>query len=89
MQDRKVIAIFDIGKTNKKVLLFDKTLSLVYREEKQFDTIRDEEDFECSKSLIFNVVVVFPDAEGPATIISFIVLILFSISETAVSISNL
>ena len=47
MQDRKVIAIFDIGKTNKKVLLFDKTLSLVYREEKQFDTIRDEEDFEC------------------------------------------
>ena len=42
-----VIAIFDIGKTNKKFLLFDLTLNLVYHEEKLFEEIRDDDGFEC------------------------------------------
>ena len=32
----KVIAIFDIGKTNKKLLLFDYNLKLVSEEETKF-----------------------------------------------------
>jgi sugar (pentulose or hexulose) kinase len=42
-----VIAVFDIGKTNKKLLLFDNKLNMVYCEEKIFDTIIDDDDFEC------------------------------------------
>ena len=40
---RKVTAIFDIGKTNKKFFLFDKQHQEVYREYAQFDTIVDED----------------------------------------------
>jgi sugar (pentulose or hexulose) kinase len=43
----KVIAIFDIGKTNKKLLLFDKQLNVVFQSEKEFPVILDEDDFEC------------------------------------------
>ncbi|PZX18661.1 sugar (pentulose or hexulose) kinase [Breznakibacter xylanolyticus] len=43
----KVIAIFDVGKTNKKVLLFDSRLNLVMQEEQKFPTITDEDGFEC------------------------------------------
>jgi sugar (pentulose or hexulose) kinase len=43
----QVIAIFDIGKTNKKLLLFDESLKLVYQEEQKFPETRDEEGFEC------------------------------------------
>ncbi|HEX3009778.1 MAG TPA: FGGY family carbohydrate kinase [Bacteroidales bacterium] len=42
-----VIAIFDIGKTNKKVLLFDKDLRLVFQEEQCFPEIKDDDDFPC------------------------------------------
>lgn len=41
-----MIAIFDIGKTNKKFLLFDLTLNLVHHEEKLFEEIRDDDGFE-------------------------------------------
>lgn len=42
-----VIAIFDIGKTNKKVLLFNQQLQLVYQQEDKFKTTVDEDGFEC------------------------------------------
>jgi sugar (pentulose or hexulose) kinase len=42
-----VIAIFDVGKTTKKFLLYDPGLNLVYREEKTFDEKRDDEGFAC------------------------------------------
>ncbi len=43
----KVIAIFDIGKTNKKLLLFDNNLKLVYEKETRFQEVKDDDGFEC------------------------------------------
>jgi sugar (pentulose or hexulose) kinase len=43
----KVIAIFDIGKTNKKLLLFDYNLKLVSEEETKFSEALDDDGFEC------------------------------------------
>jgi sugar (pentulose or hexulose) kinase len=43
----KVTAVFDIGKTNKKLLLFNEDFRVVFQHEEQFPTIRDEDDFEC------------------------------------------
>jgi sugar (pentulose or hexulose) kinase len=43
----KVIAIFDVGKTNKKLLLFDEQYKLVYEESKQLDETTDEDGFAC------------------------------------------
>lgn len=45
MQD--VIAIFDIGKTNKKFLLFDSSLKLIRQDESRFPELTDEEGFSC------------------------------------------
>ena len=42
-----VIAIFDIGKTNKKFLLFDADLKLVHQDEQKFAEIMDEDGFPC------------------------------------------
>jgi len=42
-----VIAIFDVGKTNKKLLLFDEQYKVVHEESKQFEEIKDEDDFPC------------------------------------------
>jgi sugar (pentulose or hexulose) kinase len=42
-----VIAIFDIGKTNKKILLFDKKLKLVFQNEQKIEEILDEDGFSC------------------------------------------
>ncbi len=47
MSTTRVIAIFDVGKTNKKLLLFDERYQLVYEEGKQLDEITDEEGFAC------------------------------------------
>ncbi len=44
---KKVIAVFDIGKTNKKILLFDQDLKVVFQKEEKFPTILDEDGFEC------------------------------------------
>lgn len=44
---KNVIAVFDIGKTNKKVLLFDESLKLVYQHEERMPTITDEDGIEC------------------------------------------
>src|SRR5687768_6737168 len=47
MNSIKVIAVFDVGKTNKKLVLFDEQYKLVYEESKQLDEIRDEDGFAC------------------------------------------
>lgn len=43
----KVIAVFDIGKTNKKLLLFNHKLEVVFQHEEKFPTTVDEDGFEC------------------------------------------
>jgi len=42
-----VIAVFDIGKSNKKILLFDRHLKLLRQEEQQFEELPDEDGFPC------------------------------------------
>ncbi len=42
-----VIAIFDIGKTNKKLLLFSTDLKVVSESEQRFAEIEDDDGFEC------------------------------------------
>ena len=42
-----VIAIFDIGKTNKKMILFDSNLKVVEETEERFPEIFDDDGFEC------------------------------------------
>ena len=42
-----VIAIFDIGKTNKKLLLFNEDLKVVSETEQKFPEIKDDDGFEC------------------------------------------
>jgi sugar (pentulose or hexulose) kinase len=44
---QKVIAIFDIGKTNKKLYLFNDKFQVVFQREEPFPVITDEDDFEC------------------------------------------
>jgi sugar (pentulose or hexulose) kinase len=43
----EVIAVFDIGKTNKKLLLFGSDLKLLSETEEKFALIKDEDGFEC------------------------------------------
>lgn len=43
----KVIAVFDIGKTNKKIILFDYNLQLISEEEEKFPEISDDDGFPC------------------------------------------
>jgi sugar (pentulose or hexulose) kinase len=43
----KVIAVFDIGKTNKKLFLFDKNFDVVYANSKRFEEVLDDDDFPC------------------------------------------
>ena len=42
-----VIAVFDIGKTNKKLLVFDENYKVVSEETTQFDEDVDEDGFPC------------------------------------------
>ena len=44
---KQVIAVFDIGKTNKKLLLFDEHFQVVYQQEQKFPVITDDDGFEC------------------------------------------
>ena len=48
----KVIAIFDIGKTNKKLLLFDYNLKLVSEKETRFPEDLDDDGFECDNIVL-------------------------------------
>ncbi|HEX5651885.1 MAG TPA: FGGY family carbohydrate kinase [Chitinophagaceae bacterium] len=47
MQKIPVIAIFDVGKTNKKLLLFDEEYRIVYELSTQLEDGRDEDGFAC------------------------------------------
>ena len=47
MSRQPVIAIFDIGKTNKKVLLFDEHYIVIHEESKQLSETIDEDGFAC------------------------------------------
>lgn len=47
MKRTDTIAIFDIGKTNKKVFLFNKELVPVYQHEECFTEVVDEDGFPC------------------------------------------
>ena len=42
-----VIAVFDVGKTNKKVLLFDEKYQVVFEESQKFEETADEDGFPC------------------------------------------
>ena len=42
-----VIAIFDVGKTNKKLLLFNEQYELVQENSRPMDEITDEDGFPC------------------------------------------
>ena len=42
-----VILVFDIGKTNKKLLLFNRDFEVVHQEESIFTEVSDEDDFPC------------------------------------------
>jgi sugar (pentulose or hexulose) kinase len=44
---RPTIAIFDIGKTNKKVFLFDEDYKLLYEKSRELPEINDEDGFPC------------------------------------------
>src|SRR3546814_14381019 len=41
------IAVFDIGKTNKKLLLFDKQYQVIHSFSRQFEEITDEDNYPC------------------------------------------
>ncbi|MDA3881643.1 MAG: FGGY family carbohydrate kinase [Prolixibacteraceae bacterium] len=43
----KGIVVFDIGKTNKKILLFDENLKIVWQKEGEMPPTVDEDGFEC------------------------------------------
>jgi len=43
----KVIAVFDIGKTNKKVFLFDEQFKVVFNNSTRFEEIKDDDNFPC------------------------------------------
>lgn len=47
MAKEEVILVFDVGKTNKKVLLFNSKLKLVHEEESIFMELVDDEGFPC------------------------------------------
>ena len=42
-----VILIFDVGKTNKKIFLFDEQYKIVHEESQKFEEIKDEDGFPC------------------------------------------
>jgi sugar (pentulose or hexulose) kinase len=44
---KEVILIFDVGKTNKKFLLFDRDLKVIHMDESRFDEVQDEDGFPC------------------------------------------
>ena len=47
MQKKSVVAILDVGKTNKKLLLFDQAYNLVYEKSDRMEEMVDEDGFPC------------------------------------------
>ena len=52
MNGKETIAIFDIGKTNKKLLLFDNQYNIVYEENERMPETVDEDGFPCEDILL-------------------------------------
>lgn len=48
-----VIAIFDIGKTNKKFFLFNEQYEIVFEQQQQFEETADEDGFACDDVVAF------------------------------------
>lgn len=44
---KKVIAVFDIGKTNKKIFLFDEDFDVVYNKSIRFEECVDDDNYPC------------------------------------------
>lgn len=44
---KKVIAVIDIGKTNKKIFLFDNNFEVVFRNSTRFDEVVDDDNYPC------------------------------------------
>ena len=44
---KEVIAVFDIGKTNKKIFLFDKDFNIVFENSVRFKEVVDDDSFPC------------------------------------------
>lgn len=44
---KKVIAVFDIGKTNKKIFLFDENFDVVYKNSIRFEEVLDDDNYPC------------------------------------------
>ncbi|MFD2873121.1 FGGY-family carbohydrate kinase [Mucilaginibacter ximonensis] len=47
MEPIPVIAVFDVGKTNKKLFLFDESYNIVFERSARFNEITDEDGFAC------------------------------------------
>src|ERR1700710_2953560 len=47
MKTIPVIAVFDVGKTNKKLFLFDESYNIVFERSARFNEITDEDGFAC------------------------------------------
>lgn len=47
MKVKPVVAIFDVGKTNKKLFLFDESYRIVFERSARFNEIVDEDGFPC------------------------------------------
>ena len=47
MNPLPVIAIFDVGKTNKKLFLFDESYRIVFEKSARFAETLDEDGFPC------------------------------------------
>lgn len=47
MEVTPVIAVFDVGKTNKKLFLFDESYNIVFERSARFNEITDEDGFAC------------------------------------------
>ena len=47
MDQQNVIAIFDVGKTNKKLFLFDEHYKIVFERSARFIETTDEDGFPC------------------------------------------
>ncbi len=51
MRKQNAIAVFDIGKTNKKLLLFNEQYRIIFEQSLKFDEIKDEDGFPCEDVL--------------------------------------
>jgi sugar (pentulose or hexulose) kinase len=52
MNQTPAILIFDIGKTNKKLLLFDQHYNVIYEESRKLEETKDEDGFTCEDVMV-------------------------------------